>query len=57
MSFISLFIQKMGIVPDVKNVENHLTYKVDNFNSEGKYPNITPPIPQPVSPGSGYPLV
>lgn len=34
----------------------HLTYKVDNFNSEGKYPNNPIPVPQPVSPGSGYPL-
>ena len=38
------------------NVIEHLTYKVKNFNSEGKYPNITPPVPQPVKPGSGYPL-
>jgi hypothetical protein len=38
------------------DLREHLDYKVDNFNSEGKYPNITPPVPQPVKPGSGYPL-
>lgn len=47
------------IVTDIiqdNDLVKHLDYKVDNFNSEGKYPNITPPIPQPVKPGSGYPL-
>ena len=58
------FLDKLKPLPKLvydiirdEELENHLTYKVDNFNSEGKYPNITPPIPQPVSPGSGYPLV
>ena len=43
------------VIQDIE-LEDHLTYKVDNFNSEGNYPNITPPVPQPVKPGSGYPL-
>ena len=45
----------VDMIQDDELVE-HLTYKVKNFNSEGKYPNITPPVPQPVKPGSGYPL-
>ena len=44
-----------NIIQDFDLLE-HLSYKVENFNSEGNYPNITPPVPQPVSPGSGYPL-
>ena len=39
-----------------EELEDHLTYKVDNFNSEGNYPNNPIPFPQPVKPGSGYPL-
>jgi hypothetical protein len=46
----------VGRVIRDEELEDHLTYKVDNFNSEGNYPNITPPVPQPVKPGSGYPL-
>jgi len=46
------------LIPPNKGTDlvKHLDYKVDNFNSEGKYPNITPPVPQPVKSGSGYPL-
>ena len=45
----------VGIIQDTELVK-HLDYKVDNFNSEGKYPNNPFSIPQPVKPGSGYPL-
>lgn len=43
------------IIKDLE-LEDHLSYKVDNFNSDGNYPNNPIPLPQPVKPGSGYPL-
>ena len=61
--YYAFFYNKLNPLPKVivdmiqdDELVEHLTYKVKNFNSEGKYPNITPPVPQPVKPGSGYPL-
>ena len=62
--YYAFFVNKLNPLPkDIvttiiqdKDLQDHLTYKVDNFNSEGKYPNNPIPVPQPVSPGSGYPL-
>jgi len=59
------FLNKLNPLPKVivetiiqdQELVGHLTYKVENFNSEGKYPNNPFSIPQPVKPGSGYPLV
>ena len=61
--YYAFFYNKLNPLPKVivdltqdDELVKHLTFKVKNFNSEGKYPNITPPVPQPVSQGSGYPL-
>jgi len=62
--YYAFFVNKLNPLPKdivetiIQDVElrEHLTYKVKNFNSEGKYPNNPIPVPQPVSPGSGYPL-
>ena len=43
------------IIQDI-DLRDHLNFKVNNYSSSGKYPNITPPVPQPVIPGSGYPI-
>ena len=45
----------VDIIQDTQLIK-HLTYKVKNFNSEGKYPDNPIKVPQPVSSGSGYPL-
>ena len=61
--YYTFFVNKLNPLPKliVNNIiqddelRDHLTFKVENFNSEGKYPNNPFPVPQPV-PGSGYPL-
>ena len=43
------------VIQDEELVD-YLSYKVKNFNSDDKYPNNPISLPQPVKPGSGYPL-